>query len=77
MSIKVILLASKEIKMTDQEITCSLCGSHMIKKSGPFGEFMGCSAFSTTNCRGRQRVPRDQQVINKSVINFFYFGDQS
>ena len=59
-----------------ENIACDICGSRMVKRSGSFGEFMGCSAFSTTNCRGRQRVPRDQEVINKSVMAFAEDGDE-
>tara|TARA_B100000965_G_scaffold380267_1_gene376679 strand:+ start:1783 stop:5043 length:3261 start_codon:yes stop_codon:yes gene_type:complete len=59
-----------------ENIACDICGSRMVRRSGSFGEFMGCSSFSTTNCRGRQRVPRDQEVINKSVMAFAEDGDE-
>ena len=46
----------------------------MIVKKGPFGEFMGCSKFPV--CRSKQKVLRNQDEINKSVMAFANDGNE-
>ena len=38
----------KELK--HEQFQCPLCGGHLIKKSGQYGEFYGCSNYSSTGC---------------------------
>lgn len=34
-----------------ERFECSECGGHLVKRSGPYGEFFGCSNYATTGCR--------------------------
>lgn len=41
-------------RKTNPEIICPKCGSEMVKRSGKFGEFYGCSDFP--RCRGTRKI---------------------
>ena len=41
-------------RKTDPEITCPKCGAEMVKRSGKYGEFYGCSDFP--RCRGTRKI---------------------
>ncbi len=62
--------------MNKEKINCQRpdCTGSMIVKKGPFGEFMGCSKFPV--CRSKQKVPRNQDEINKSVMAFANDGNE-
>ncbi|MGN1399150.1 MAG: UvrD-helicase domain-containing protein [Erysipelotrichaceae bacterium] len=36
--------------MRKEQYTCPLCGGHLIRKSGQYGEFYGCSNYKTLGC---------------------------
>ena len=31
--------------------TCPTCGAPMVRRSGPYGEFFGCSRFKSGECK--------------------------
>ncbi len=35
---------------------CPLCGGKLLKKSGPYGEFFGCSNYSSTGCKYKRKI---------------------
>ena len=39
-----------------EAFSCPLCGGRLVRKSGRFGEFYGCSNYSTTGCRFTRNV---------------------
>ena len=61
--------------MNKENLTCINCGASMIKRQGPFGEFMGCTNFP--RCKSKQKMPRNQEVINKSVMAFAEYPQQT
>lgn len=46
----------QEIK--DKRFECPECGGRLIKRSGPYGEFLGCSSYATTGCRFKLPIHR-------------------
>lgn len=38
-------------KMRKDAFTCPLCGGRLIKRSGSYGEFLGCSNYKSQGCR--------------------------
>ncbi len=44
----------QKIQPVSQDIRCPLCGADMIKRSGKYGEFYGCSSFP--GCRGTRKI---------------------
>ena len=54
------------------ELTC--CGKTMVKRQGPFGEFMACQDFP--NCKNTEKVPRDQEDIARAVTAFAEDGSE-
>ena len=45
---------SDELKREQWE--CPLCGGKLLKKSGPYGEFFGCSNYSSTGCKYKRKI---------------------
>lgn len=43
-----------EIKQEQWE--CPLCGGRLLKKSGPYGEFFGCSNYKSSGCRYKRKI---------------------
>lgn len=35
-----------------------LCGGRLLKKTGPYGEFFGCSSYKTSGCKYKRRIHR-------------------
>ena len=33
------------------DYACPLCGGRLVRRSGPYGEFFGCSNYKTSGCR--------------------------
>jgi len=54
------------------ELTC--CGKTMVKRQGPFGEFMACQDFP--NCKNTEKVPRNQEDISRAVTAFAEDGSE-
>ena len=38
-------------EMLKEQYTCPLCGGRLMRKSGPYGDFLGCSNYKTIGCR--------------------------
>lgn len=38
-------------ELQQEQFECPLCGGRLLKKSGPYGEFFGCSNYRTTGCK--------------------------
>ena len=36
--------------------TCPECGGRLVKRSGPYGEFLGCTNYSKTGCRYKRNI---------------------
>ena len=43
-------------KLKKEAFSCPLCGSPLIKKTGPFGEFYGCSNYQRTGCEFKRKI---------------------
>lgn len=39
-----------------EQFECPLCGGRLIKRSGPYGEFFGCSNYHTTGCSYKRKI---------------------
>ncbi len=37
-------------ELKNERFECPLCGGQLIKKSGPYGAFLGCSNYQTKGC---------------------------
>ena len=37
--------------MRREQYACPLCGGRLVRRSGPYGEFFGCSNYKTSGCR--------------------------
>jgi ssDNA-binding Zn-finger/Zn-ribbon topoisomerase 1 len=46
---------------TRNDVRCPVCGSPMIERAGKYGDFLGCSMYRQTGCRG------NRQMNNSSV----------
>ena len=46
----------------------------MVKRQGPFGEFMACQDFP--NCKNTKKVPRNQEDIARTVTAFAEDGSE-
>ena len=38
--------------------TCPICGGYLEKKSGPYGEFYGCSNYRNTGCSFKRKITK-------------------
>jgi len=49
-------MEGKRVKVPDEptDIPCELCGKNMVIKIGPYGKFLGCSAFP--ECKGTKKI---------------------
>ena len=54
------------------ELTCH--DKPMIKRSGPYGEFMSCANFPS--CRKKSKMPSNQESISKAVAAFADDGNE-
>ena len=42
--------------MKQEQFECPLCGGRLLKKSGPYGEFFGCSNYKTTGFKYKRKI---------------------
>ena len=49
----------KEIK--NEAYTCPLCGGRIMRKTGPYGDFLGCSNYKTNNCRFTRNIHQHKE----------------
>ncbi len=43
-------------ELKKEQFECPLCGGRLIKRSGPYGEFFGCSNYRTTGCNYKRKI---------------------
>ncbi len=46
----------EELKREQWE--CPLCGGRLLKKTGPYGEFFGCSGYKISGCKYKRKIHR-------------------
>lgn len=44
--------------LRQERFTCPVCGGKLLKKSGPYGDFLGCSNYKTTGCKYTRNLKR-------------------
>lgn len=45
------LLEEYQQEIKNERFECPECGGRLVKRSGPYGEFLGCSNYAKTGCR--------------------------
>ena len=55
------LMDKYERALRMENYTCPLCGGKLVKRSGTYGEFFGCSNYGKTGCKYKRKI------INNSV----------
>lgn len=45
--------------MRKAQFTCPVCGGHLIRKSGPYGDFFGCSNYKTSGCKYIRKISKE------------------
>ena len=43
-------------EMKKEQFECPLCGGRLVKRSGPYGEFFGCSNYRTNGCNYKRKI---------------------
>lgn len=43
-------------ELKKEQFECPLCGGRLLKKTGPYGEFFGCSNYRTTGCTYKRKI---------------------
>lgn len=43
-------------ELKNEKFECPLCGGHLVKRSGPYGEFFGCSNYYITGCNYKRKI---------------------
>lgn len=43
-------------EMKRERFECPLCGGRLVKRSGPYGEFYGCSNYKTRGCTFKRKI---------------------
>jgi len=55
------LMKRYEQQLKNEKYTCPLCGGKLLKKTGPYGDFFGCSNYAATGCTYKRKI------MNKNV----------
>ena len=42
-----------------EQFECPLCGGHLVKRSGSFGEFFGCSNYPKNGCSYKRKIQQN------------------
>ena len=50
------LISRYSEQLRRENYICPLCGGKLVKKSGPYGEFYGCSNFGKTGCKFNRKI---------------------
>ena len=50
------LMNKYEMSLKTERYTCSLCGGKLVKRSGSYGEFFGCSNYGNTGCTYKRKI---------------------
>ena len=48
--------------MRKEQYTCPLCGGHLVRRSGPYGDFFGCSNYKVNGCRYTRNISKSSKV---------------
>ncbi|MCD7788965.1 MAG: UvrD-helicase domain-containing protein [Bacteroides thetaiotaomicron] len=43
-------------ELKKEQFECPFCGGRLVKRSGPYGEFFGCSNYRTTGCKYKRKI---------------------
>ncbi len=46
--------------MRKEQYTCPLCGGHLVRRSGSYGDFFGCSNYKTNGCRYTRNISKSK-----------------
>lgn len=46
--------------MRKEQYTCPLCGGHLVRRSGPYGDFFGCSNYKANGCRYKRNISKSK-----------------
>lgn len=58
-----------EEELKQEQFECPLCGGRLVKKSGPYGEFLGCSNYKRNGCTYKRKVKQKNYEISERIIN--------
>lgn len=50
--------------MRREQYTCPRCGGRLVRRSGPYGDFFGCSNYKTHGCRYSRNISNPQKQRN-------------
>ena len=53
-----------EQQLKREHFECPLCGGRLERKSGPYGDFLGCSNYRTTGCKYKRKIRMKQVALN-------------
>lgn len=48
-------------RMKSERFTCPECGGRLLRRTGPYGSFYGCSNFSTTGCKFKRKIVSEDE----------------
>ena len=54
--------------LKNEEFTCPLCGGYLVKRSGPYGEFYGCSNYRMTGCSYKKKIYKKHDLEGRKQI---------
>lgn len=46
--------------MRKEQYTCPLCGGRLVRRSGPYGDFFGCSNYKANGCRYKRNISKSK-----------------
>lgn len=46
--------------MRKEQYTCPLCGGRLVRRSGPYGDFFGCSNYKDSGCRYKRNISKSK-----------------
>ena len=46
--------------MRKEQYTCPLCGGHLVRRSGPYGDFFGCSNYRANGCPYKRNISKSK-----------------
>ncbi len=52
-----------EDEMKREAFTCPLCGGRLVKRSGKYGEFFGCSNFRNQGCSYTRNINKKTSTV--------------
>ena len=55
--------------MRKEQYTCPLCGGRLVRRSGPYGDFFGCSNYKANGCRYKRSIGKSMAQRTKEVQN--------